>query len=176
MTGANDLLTLQQAVDQYKQEERAVSNSYEWYRRQAQKSGEVGIAGIHVPAVKLNGVWCVHRAHLSEAIDSHRESVRQRKQMTEDYRKGIIHGKDGDAIRTDFGGYEIHGDFRFVWDDVQRYRKKSYGIWYCGKCQAPAETEHNNPECHRCSDWRGCGTDCTLSKVYCRKCSSGLDI
>ena len=176
MAKTNDLLTLKEAVEQYKQEERAISNSYDWYRKQAQRSGKVWIGGIHISAVKQNGIWYVQRADLSKAINNHRESAKHLKQVTEDYKNGIIHGKDGDTTHTEFGGYEIHKGFRFVWNDVERYRKKSYGTWYCNKCQAPAEMEHNKQECHRCSDWGGCGTDCTLSKVYCHKCGASLDV
>ena len=176
MTKNNDLLTLKEAVEQYKQEERAVSNSYDWYRKQAQGSGKVWIGGIYISAVKQNGIWSISKEDLSKAINNHRESVKHLKKVTNYYEKGIIHGKDGDTISTEFGGYEIHGDFRFVWDDVQRFRKKSYGTWYCNRCQAPAQTEHNKKECHLCSDWNGCGEDCTLSRVYCQKCETGFEV
>lgn len=42
----------------------------------------------------------------------------------------------------------------------------------CKKCKRPASTEHNNPECHTCEDWNGCGRDCTLSRVFCKKCGT----
>lgn len=176
MIANNDLLTLKEAVERYRQEERAVSNSYNWYRKQAQESGETWIGGIHIPALKQNGIWHVYKADLSKAINNHRESIKHLKEVTEDYRKGIIHGTNGDTIHTEFGGYEIRGDFYFVWDDAQRFREKSYGTWYCKKCQAPAETKHNKEECHLCSDWNGCGEDCTLSRVYCKSCGASLDV
>lgn len=176
MAKANGLLTLKEVVERYKQEERASSNSYNWYRKQAQRSGKVQIGGINIPAIKQGGIWYVARDELAEALNHHRQSVKQLKQLTEDYGKGIIHSKDGDTIRTERGGYEIHGDFHFVWDYVQRYRKKSYGTWYCKKCQAPTETEHNKQECHLCSDWYGCGKDCTLSKVYCSNCGVSINV
>ena len=25
--------------------------------------------------------------------------------------------------------------------------------WRCTKCNSPAITEHDNPECHTCKDW-----------------------
>ncbi len=176
MSKTNDLLTLREAVEQYKQEEKAVSSSYDRYRKQARASGKVGIGDIHISVVKQNGIWYVNTDDLSRAINSHRESIKHLKQITEDYRHGIIHGNDGDTIKIEWGGYEIHKEFRFVWDDVQRYREKSYGKWYCNVCMIPAETEYNNPECHLCSDWGGCGKDCTLSKVYCPKCGASLDV
>ena len=113
---------------------------------------------------------------MSKAINSHRESVKHLKQVTEDYENGIIHGNDGDIIKTEWGGYEIHKEFRFVWNDVERYRRRSYGRWHCNVCMIPAETEHNNPECHLCSDWGGCGKNCTLSRVYCTKCGASISI
>ncbi len=176
MVENNDLLTLKEAVKQYQQEEKAVSNSYDWYRNQAQKYGKAWIGGIDVSAIKKYGIWYVDRENLSRAINHHRESVKHLKQVTEDYEKGIIHGNDGDTIHTEWGGYEIHKEFRFVWNDVERYRKKSYGTWYCNKCQIVAETEHNNPECHLCSDWGCCGKDYTLSKVYCSNCGVSINV
>ncbi|MFC1912125.1 hypothetical protein ACFLXG_03105 [Chloroflexota bacterium] len=175
MTKTNAPLTLKEAINLYRLEERAFSNSYNWFRKEAQRDGSIGIAGKNILVTKYKGVWYVNRKDFSEAINQHRESIKHLKQMTEDLRKGIIHGTNGDTIRTGFGGYEIHGDFRFVWDDVQRYRRKSYGTWYCNRCQAPAETEYNKKECHLCSDWNGCGEDCTLSRVCCPKCGTSIN-
>lgn len=176
MLDNNDLLTLKEAVEQYRQEERAVSNSYNWYRKQAQQDGMVSLGDERIPATKHNGIWHVDKADFSEAINKHRENIKHLNQVTEDYRKGVIHGESGDTIETQFGGYSIRGDFYFVWDDYLRIRKKSDGTWHCRKCRTPAETEHNKPECHLCSDWNGCGEDCTLSRVYCKSCGASLDV
>ncbi len=111
----DDLLTLKEAVRQYKQEERAVSNSYDWYRKQAGKSGKVWMGDINISTVKQNGIWHVSRNDFSRAINSHRGSIRCVKQVTEDYENGIIHGQDGDTIKTEWGGYKIHKEFRFAW-------------------------------------------------------------
>lgn len=40
----------------------------------------------------------------------------------------------------------------------------------------PASTENNASECHTCSDWNGCGTDCTLSRVFCAPCGTSLEL
>ena len=64
----NKLLTLKEAVEQYKQEERSASNSYGWYRKQARKSEGVWIGGIHISAIKQKGVWYVDRKELAKAI------------------------------------------------------------------------------------------------------------
>ena len=169
-------LTLREAVELYRKEERAPANAYDWYRKAAQQSGKVYIGKTYISAYKRSGVWYVGGKEFAEAIKRHRESIRHLKQVTVEYSKGIIHGKDGDTIYTEWGGYEIHQNFRFVWSDVQRYRRKSYGTWYCNRCQTPAMTEHNKEECHLCSDWGGCGTDCTLSRVYCPNCGASLDV
>lgn len=158
-------IKLKDAVELYKQEERAPSNSYEWYRKSAQQSGRVSIGDTDVPAYKQKGIWYVNDKKFTEAIKRHREAIKHLKQVTADYAKGIIHGKDGKVVHTEGGGYEIRGKFRFVWSDYERARMKSDGTWYCNKCNIPAKTEHNKEECHLCSDWNGCGRDCTLSKV-----------
>ena len=31
---------------------------------------------------------------------------------------------------------------------------------------------HNKPECHLCSDWNGCGSDCTYSGAECLICGN----
>jgi|GEM_PF-4425859 hypothetical protein len=67
----------------------------------------------------------------------------------------------------------VGAKFRFqVASAYERAKKSSDGEWYCTKCNIPASTEHNNKECHRCSDWGSCERDCTLSKVYCEKCKT----
>jgi hypothetical protein len=167
---------LKEAIDLYKQEERAPANSYEWYRKSAQQRGTVLIGDIEVPVRKRKGTWYVDEREFSEAIQRHREAVKHLKQVTADYAEGIIHGNNGDVIYTEWGGYNIHGDFRLVWTGYERARKKSYGSWYCNICNILAETEHNKEECHLCRDWYGCGGDCTLSKVYCPQCGKSIDI
>lgn len=169
-------MKLKNAIELYEQEERVPSNSYEWYRKLAQRNGKVLIGSIDVPAYKHKGIWYVDDKKLAEAIKHHREAIEYLKQMTTDYANGIIHGKDGDIVSTEWGGYKIQGTFRFVWSDYEIARMKSDGRWYCNKCNIPAETEHNKEECHLCSDWNGCRSDCTLSKVYCPKCSKFLDV
>lgn len=56
--------------------------------------------------------------------------------------------------------------------DYERVRKKSDGYWRCNGCKKPAGTEHKGEECHRCSDWGGCGGGCTLSRLFCEKCGT----
>lgn len=169
-------MKLRNAVELYKKEERTPLNSYEWYRKSAQRYGTVSIGGTNVPAYKLRGVWYIDGKIFDELIKKHRKIIKRLKQVTTDYSKGIIHGKNGDVVNTESGGYKIDGEFRFVWSDYELARMRSSGTWYCNKCNILAETEHNGEECHLCSDWHGCRRDCTLSKVYCTKCGSSISV
>ena len=67
-------------------------------------------------------------------------------------------------------------DFRFKVNDYERARRRSDSTWYCNRCNRPAETEHNKPECHLCSDWHECNRDCTLSRVYCDRCKTSQEM
>jgi hypothetical protein len=40
----------------------------------------------------------------------------------------------------------------------------------CEQCGGAAAALHNKPECHTCSDWNGCGRDCTWSGWRCDHC------
>jgi transposase-like protein len=92
--------------------------------------------------------------------------------MMEDHKKGIFH--PGRIWISDSRYYENKGNFRKEVDTYSLARRDSDGTWYCNTCNKVAETEHKNPLCHVCSDWNGCGKDCTLSKVYCSQCGKFL--
>jgi hypothetical protein len=169
-------MKLKQAIETLKKERRYPSNSYEWYRKDAKKRKRVMLGDVDAPVFLDRGTWCIEDGVFSMAIKKHREHLGLIEKNTKDLARRIIHGKDGDTVETEMGGYAIHGKFRFVWNDYEVARHKSEGTWFCNKCNIPAEEEHNNPECHLCSDWNGCGKDCTLSKVLCRKCGATLKI
>jgi len=80
------------------------------------------------------------------------------------------------GARLSWGSYRVHEHFHFVSSDYERIRKRSDGGWICNSCWKPASTENNRPECHTCSDWNGCGTDCTLSRVFCSECGTSLAV
>ena len=169
-------MTLRDAVEYYRKQERAFSNSYEWYRKSAKSFGEIIIGRQSVPVYWLKGRWHVNEKIFHKAIQEHRKQILHLKKVTEDYSKGIIYGRDGDTINTEWGGYRIYETFRFVWSDFERGRMKSYGSWYCNECNSIAETEHDKEECHLCRDWNGCGRDCTLSRVRCSKCGKSISL
>lgn len=169
------ILKLRDAVEIYKKEKRAISNSYNWYRKSAKKNGAMFIGNYQIPAITIKRKWYVDKDKFEKAIEHHRNENRHRDQMTKDYKQGIIHGEDGDTITTEWGGYRIQIGFRFEWSDYLIARGKSNGRWICNTCNIHAKTENNKEECHLCRDWNGCGNNCTLSKVYCPNCGEQID-
>jgi hypothetical protein len=170
------VVTLREAVEQYSAESRQYVNAYDWYRQSAQRTGSVPIGNVEVPTFKLGNAWYVNAPDLEAAIQSHRDRVASIKQVTDDFGRGVLHGKDGDTAELEDGGYRLRGTFHFAWSSYEIGRKRSNGSWYCSTCMKAAETEWNNPECHRCSDWGDCGRDCRLSRVYCASCGTGFDV
>jgi hypothetical protein len=170
------LIKLKDAVSLYSQESDAQVNSYGWYRKSAQRSGTVYIGGMEIPVHKEGSVWYLNKTSLKKAVEHHLKEIRDIKQITVDYENGIIHGNNGDRFQTTWGGYEIRGQFRLAWSAMERYRKRSYGTWYCNSCNTIAGTKHDKPEYHLCNDWNGCNEDCTLSEVYCEKCGYRVKI
>ncbi len=68
------------------------------------------------------------------------------------------------------------GHFRKIISDLQRYRKHEASSWVCVECGIEAEKHFDKPECHTCSDWGGCGRECTLSSIECPKCGRLQDV
>jgi len=171
------IVKLNQIVGTYSPE-KGIYNSYNYYRDQAKKYGTVNIAGTDIPAHKEKGCWWIDLDEYDRAI---KESIKRKDEekerlrlMFQDYQKRIFH--PGRIWISDYRYYENSGDFRLEVDIYQASRKDCDGVWYCNTCNLPAETEHNNPECHTCADWGSCGRDCTLSKVYCSHCKKTLII
>jgi len=170
------LISLRDAIARWQHVERAPVNAYEWYRRAAHRSATVWIGETAIPASKAGGTWFVDESDLDRALAAHRQHRADVIQITADYASGVLHGQDGDTLETEWGGYRRRDLFHFAWSDVEVARKRSDGTWYCSRCLRPASTEHDNPECHRCSDWGSCGSDCTLSRVFCLTCGTGFSV
>ncbi len=144
------VLKLKEAIQTYLKEEKAISNSYDWYRKRAQEHGEVSMGESNIQVFKQKGVWYINENDFIKAIEAHRKAIEHLKQITADHDNGIIHGKDGDIVYMEGGGYKIHGNFRFAWSDFQRCRMKSDGTWHCNRCNIPAQIEHGKVECTKC--------------------------
>jgi hypothetical protein len=170
-------ITLKTAIESHDRDD-GIFSSYETYRKEAKDYGYILIEGTQIPTKKEKGTWILNKADLDRAITSFKnkkaESEKHMQLMMADYQKRVFH--PGTIWISDTKYYNNRGDFRLEVDTYAQARKDSNGTWYCNTCNLPAETEHNNPECHRCSDWSPCGTDCTLSRVYCSRCGKELVI
>src|SRR5262249_25640992 len=126
-------LRLSDALQKYRRESDSPSNAYDWYRSLAQRSGRVHFGSSYTRAWKEHGAWYVDAEEFEAAMKHLREDRARLRKRSRDLEAGIIHGKDGDAVTTADGGYELRGAFRFVWSNRQRaYR--DCGTWYCNTC------------------------------------------
>ena len=169
-----DNMKLKEAIEIYKKMKRAPSNAYDWYRRSAKSYGKVSIGRKEIDAVKISNQWNIDDGAFKEAIKSHKKRIELEKKYAEDYSKGIYHGKVGQEIIFEGGGYKNYNGFIYVWSNFQRLRKKSDGKWRCRQCGSIANTEYYKPYSIN-SNYPFCGVECTLSKVYCQNCNTEFD-
>ncbi|WP_234551237.1 hypothetical protein [Rhodococcus qingshengii] len=166
-------IPLSYAVDRFKREPGAPSNSYDWYRKCATRDGTVWFGGPRIAAVKPGRRWMVDETEFEDALLKHREQRARMNRMTADYDSQILHS---DTVITNGGGYQVKGGFHFLWNDMGVAHHRSDGFWRCNTCWTHAATERNREECHRCRDWSPCGNDCSLSRVYCPTCGASQPI
>lgn len=145
-------ITLRQAIQEYKREDEVPANVYSWYRTSAMRNGRVHIGTIFIKAKKIKNTWCVKFNDVKRAIKSHRNEIEHIKQMTEDFKNHIFHGKDGEQIKTEWGFYEKRGPFRYLFHNLRAYRMRKPDAWYCISC-----------ECY-------CGEDEGKGTVSCPRC------
>ncbi|MFI7208452.1 hypothetical protein [Micromonospora aurantiaca (nom. illeg.)] len=172
----SSMIPLADAVRRYRAEEGTPSNTYEWYRKQAQGYGTVSIGASQVPARKAGGRWMVQARNLDAALEQHRARRRLVHRATEDYKARRLHEGNDAFVETTWGGYTVRGAFHYVQNWSAIALKDDNGTWWCNACWRPASREHGREECHRCSDWSPCGRDCTLSRVYCEACGTSIDV
>ena len=152
IVGHKTWIPLRMAVEQYQCEVGAPSNAYGWYRDSAMRSGFVSIADSSVVSEKINNIWHVDAHEFSCAIENHRSAQKLCKQMTEDYKNGVIHGADGARVKTEWGYYENRGDFRFRYLTMLALRMREPGAWYCNSCNvlASENDEKHEVSCPKC--------------------------
>jgi hypothetical protein len=178
-------MPLRDAVERFRRERGSYGNAYEWYRKQAQRSGRVWMGeqrqlvskgDTEIRAVKVGRTWMVNPIELEARLTEHRLEQAERQQITDDFEAHVLYGESGTVIRTSFGSYTVGRDFHTVHYDSFKPWKDAYAHWTCNGCWKPGSTEHNKPECHTCSNWGGCGRDCTLSRVFCEDCGTSMEI
>ena len=183
-TGDFDL-PLAQAVDRFKREPGSTSNSYDWYRRGAQQSGAVNFgrprelvqgATTRVPVQKVGMQWMASRSAFASAIVEHRAGLAEVDETTRAYDDHRLVVGPGGTARTTWGSYRVAADFHSTWSIRAAIQGPTSPAWVCSRCWQSAALEHNRPECHTCSDWNGCGRDCTLSAVLCPGCGTSMAI
>lgn len=185
---------LQDAYRRFPEERQAFGNAYSWYRQQAQRAGLVtfgrrrqfpeGVDGAFrdpwsergIRVWKQGGRWVVDEEELEASIAEHRAALVEYEQLAVDYDRHILHGESGKRIDMQGGAYVRSQDFHRFLPAFGRPGKDSREHWICSRCFKAASMEHNKPECHRCEDWGGCGSDCTLSRVFCEACGTSKDI
>lgn len=122
-----------------------------------------------IPVRKVNGRWMAEDADVDAQVAAYIRQQGQVRQDTADLKNNIVH----DGRHAIAGGFYTAGaSFYTVTNDMDAYLHRSDGVMYCRSCHGPAVLEHNKPECHTCSDWGGCGRDCTLSAVSCPACGT----
>lgn len=170
-------ITLRDALAQARSRGVRLS-SYESYRQDAHSRGHILIGGRSIATAKVGGVWTVDAEEFPPAVEAAcvEQALEQRKiaEADSDYETRRL--DPSGRARLSWGSYYVRGPFHFISSDYASGRMQSNGGWRCNTCWELASTEHNNPECHRCSDWGPCGADCTLSRVYCGSCGTSLSM
>jgi hypothetical protein len=129
--------------------------------------------GVSVPVTKAGGRWVAAEADVTAAVQQYADGQAELRRVTDDFRRNIVYEGHHRIVG---GSYNAGEDFYHVFNDLAAYRHQSYGANFCRRCHEPAKTEHNKPECHTCSDWGGCGGDCTLSAIYCARCETRKEL
>jgi hypothetical protein len=178
-------VTLRAAYDRYQREYPRSCNAYDWYRRSAQSSGRVSfgsgrqlLSGVstELRVDKLGNRWMVKLDDLDAAMAEARAAHMELAMIDTEYEAHRLLVGPGKSVRTSWGGYSVAEHFHFSWNSMQIYQHGSAGQWICSACWKVAHMEHGKPECHACSDWGGCGRDCTLSAVTCIDCGTSMAI
>ena len=177
-------LPLADAVERFKAEPGAPANAYSWYRKQAMR-GQLTFGrgrqlvqptSTKVTVKKLSNRWVVDSVQFEAALVEHRAAVAEAAEITAAYKDHRLLGQPGQTVYTTWGGYRSRGTFHASWSAGPTRYGGGFESWKCTTCWEPAVLEHDRPECHVCSDWNGCGRDCTLSGVRCPTCGTSMTV
>lgn len=178
-------LSLRDAVGRFQREPGSWGNAYDWFRRDAQRTGHVhfgnhrqlvGGATTEVPVRKISNKWVVDVDVFEAALAEHRAARDELQYITDEYELHHLLTDPGGQLRTTFGGYRVGKEFHVYWNSSVRPWDGYTEWWVCNGCWKSAHLEHNKEECHTCEDWGGCGRDCTLSAIFCPDCGTRQEI
>jgi hypothetical protein len=170
-------IALAEALERYLLPDGTAAARYESLRKDAARGGNLYLGHKRIEAVKQSGRWMVDAGEFASAVSAvAKEQEAERRAIVQADADYDAHKLNPKGARLSWGSYYVSGPFHFVSSDYQRIRKRSDGGWICSGCWKQASLEHDNPECHTCSDWNGCGTDCTLSRVFCAPCGTSLSV
>jgi hypothetical protein len=127
-----------------------IGNSWRYWLRKRNKIKKlIDICGIEISFHKVGRKICVDKQDFLKKVQERiKEKIERENGPIEG--KGIVHGNFVELDRVDSGMIESY--------------------YVCRKCENTATTRNEKPECHTCSDWNGCGRNCTLSHLVCKKC------
>jgi hypothetical protein len=180
MSQVDGWLPLAEAVARYHRARReargmACGTSLSWYMRGARQDGTVYMGDVRPRAVKSGGRWYVDPQGVAEAIEAIAAEAARLRANDLAYKNRKLPASG--TLQTTWGHVDVSREgFHFVYNERAAALQESAGHWECSSCGKSATTEHNKPECHRCSDWSGCGMDCTLSGVSCKACGTSMPL
>ena len=140
MEAITDKIKLKAAYEIFKEVEKRTDRTYESFRKSVNRYGCIKINDREIEASKIGGTWYLDVSKFREEIKNYKNHNLHIEKVTDDYSKGVLHGSDDEIITTNWGGYRLKGQYRYVWNDYERYRKKRGGYWMCNKCSKVVET------------------------------------
>ena len=158
------LLPLRDAVERFRAEPGAHSNAYGWWRKYAQLDGRTTFgrsrqlvrgATNSVPVRKLGNRWMVEAAAFNAALAEHRAAMAELRYITDEYDQRHLLVGVGGGLQTSWGSYWVSKDFHLHRNRYVQPWRGNGEWWICNSCWEAASLEHDNPECHSCSDWVG---------------------
>jgi hypothetical protein len=168
------MITLKDAVTRI----NAELGTYYSCASRSKRLHEFGSMWPGIKGTKISGRWLIDETELNDAISTYKsqkaELSAKQQANTADYDQHIL---NPNGAETTWGSYSVREGFHCESHSyIDNGRSETYQSWICSNCWSPASTEHSGAECHRCSDWSPCGYDCTLSRVYCAPCGTGIDV
>lgn len=176
-----ELITLAEVHEVLTRRRVIPRSSYGHLRTRVARSEALHVAGLRLAVWKKGRAWCTDRAAFDEFLVQVEHEL-ERRRLAEQAADAELRLRQ-DRVRRLYahrvllddsaGLYRIVDEHFHAWRVVSLEPYSDWSLsWVCSHCFAPAQYEHGREECHRCSDWSGCGSDCTLSAATCPPCGT----